>query len=296
MAAAAQETPAELENRARLTMMAIAWWRPTLALETANTYWRDVHGVLDARLPGLWGYKQLHCDPVPVQPFPAIPGVEQAWAGDDSPEAVATLLFLDEEALRICGESELALLARQDNLELVERNIHYLVADAACTWVDRTGDAAPQGPALQPTYVVFVRRRPDVAEDDFHAATRVLAERWSADPGVLRLRLQALGRPEGQHPLGPEHLHDALIELVVADEAVCGRLVDAESAALLGRVACALNTVQAREVYAILVGGRPTQVGLRGWAPVQAIRAMGARIQEDERLLELLYGPVVHGA
>lgn len=277
-------------------MMAIAWWQPALPLETANTYWRDVHGVLDARLPGLWAYKQLHCDPVPARPFPPIPGVEQAWADGDSPEAVALLLFLDEEALRTCAESELAVLARQDNLELVERNIHYLVADAARTYVDRTGDAAPQGPVQHPTYAVFLRRRSEVAVHDFRAATGTLAERWSADPGVLRLRLQALGRPEGQHPLGPEHLHDALVELVVADEAVCARLVDTAASTLIGRVASVLNTVQAREVYAILVGGKPTQVGLRGWAPVQAIRAMGARIQEDERLLELMYGPVVHGA
>jgi hypothetical protein len=53
--------------------------------------------------------------------------------------------------------------------------------------------------------------------------------------------------------------------------------------------------VQAREVWAIVVAGRPTHAGLRGAGPVRAINALGAHAQGDERLLELLYGPAVHG-
>ncbi len=48
--------------------------------------------------------------------------------------------------------------------------------------------------------------------------------------------------------------------------------------------------------YTLVVDGRPTDVGLRGYPAVEVIEQAGARNQHDIGPLEAMYGDIVRGA
>ena len=83
--------------------------RPDMDRDEFRRYWRDVHGPLAARMPGLRKYVQNHA--VPDSPYgdPPCDGIAELWfespeamqAGFASPEGVATTAdipnFLDTD-------------------------------------------------------------------------------------------------------------------------------------------------------------------------------------------------------
>jgi hypothetical protein len=52
------------ENAAPYAATAFGWWRPDVPPELSYRYWRDVHGPLAARIPGLFQYRQRHLGPI----------------------------------------------------------------------------------------------------------------------------------------------------------------------------------------------------------------------------------------
>jgi uncharacterized protein (TIGR02118 family) len=76
--------------------------RPDLSWDDFSRYFRDVHGPLARRLPGLRHYQQHH--------------IRSAFFGGEAPcDAIAELWFDDEAALRAAFESEAGQAALADN-------------------------------------------------------------------------------------------------------------------------------------------------------------------------------------
>lgn len=280
------------ENRARISLIGVAWWRDDLPHEVLNRYWRDVHGVLDARLPGLYWYRQYQVDAARSDLFAPIEGITYAWTQAEQANAIASMAFLDQAARELPRTSPLWPYVESDNLVLVKRNVHYVVEDAGRTYLDRTGsDGTPQGKVASPTFGVFFRCREGVALETFHARLRSLAEKWSRLDDVLRVRLDALDNGYGQFELRNEHLHQAWIDLVVTDERVARDLLtnDGDPTEYIASV----QTLPVRELYTIVYDGRPTDVGLRGYPAVEVIEIAKAQRQKEIELLELMYdGPI----
>ena len=183
---------------------------------------------------------------------------------------------------------------------IVDRSTTYrAVGSNALTLVDSTADATPQGPPATPAYALFMRRRAD--EHDFRECVRELAGRWSEFDGVLRVRMSLFevpdmeaerkaGYPIKTHPV--EQQYQATVEIVLSERRV-GRELLARSVAV--DWAGAIRTIHAYPVaacYTSVYAGRPTLVGLRGYAAHQAIRALGADNQTQAGLLEWIYGAV----
>jgi hypothetical protein len=131
-----------------------------------------------------------------------------------------------------------------------------------------------------------------------------LAAGWAKVPGVLRVRVtmfdvpdmeaeRKAGYPVKTHPV--EQQYQAWIDLVVSEDRVVHRLplaVDQEDAS---RSVGAIHAYPVRVVYTSVYGGRPTLVGLRGFAAYEAICALNAANQRGSALLEWMYGPVAQG-
>jgi hypothetical protein len=66
---------ADLENAADLALAAFCWWRAPLPSDVCEAYWRDVHGIMFARVPGLWQYRQLRLGANRPDLWPAVPGI-----------------------------------------------------------------------------------------------------------------------------------------------------------------------------------------------------------------------------
>ena len=297
----------EVENRAGLTRVTCGWKKPQLSLDWVRCFWRDVHSPAIARRAGVYDYRHSQFDPVRSDVFNSLSGVDYTCPAIEQLMWVSDVRYRDADALAAFarspdGEAKALLLA---DIELiVDRSTTYKSVGANTrTLLDTTGIAAPQGPVMSPSFAVFFRQRSSEAE--FRSCLRALAMRWATTPGVLRVRLtlfdvpdmeaeRKAGYPLKTHPV--EQQYQAWIDLVVQTEPVAKRLLGGAQSDHEAQHLKAVHAYPVRVVYTSVYGGRPTLVGLRGYAAYEAITALGAENHRQAPLLEWMYGPVTQGS
>jgi uncharacterized protein (TIGR02118 family) len=152
--------------------------RPDLGLEAFQRYWRERHGPLVARLPGLRRYVQSHTRPSGYRRGePAYDGIAELWTDDVA-------------ALRALAASPEYAAVRADEANFIDpasmmvlRTVEHVVKD---------GPPPPGGVKS----VEFVRRRPDLAVADFQRYWREVHGPLAARIPVLRRYVQSHVTPE----------------------------------------------------------------------------------------------------
>lgn len=298
-----------IENRAAIARTTCGWPKAGLDREAVRRYWRDVHSPAISRRAGVYQYRHSPFDPVDASVFDAVADIETSCPADQQIQWQSDVVYLDEagmgEFMRSPADPEVVALLLGDIEMIVDKSTTYKAFDDNLhTYVDRTGDPAPLGPAPSPRYGVFFRHRAGVGEAEFRSVLRTLAPAWAEAAGVARVRMNLFdvpdmeaerkaGYPVKTHPV--ELQYQAWIDLVVDDEAAARPLLKAAGAGLAG-VAGAVHAYPAPAIYTFVFGGRPTLAGIRGYAAHDAIEAFGAVHQKDPRLLEWMYGSVIYGS
>lgn len=299
---AMSQSRVDLENRAQICRITCGWKLSALPLDAVRRYWRDVHSPAIARRPGIWEYRHFQYDAVrPVlspianvsQDCPV--GEQLMWLsdvryGDDAALAEFSAQPDDQVRRQLLGDIDL----------IVDQSTTYkAIGDQAITLVDRSAMVPPQGPPPVPTYSIFLRMR-GADDAQFRNAAKVIATRWAAVAGVVRLRLslleapdpvaeRAAGYPIKTHP--PERQYQAWIDLAVADDAVLAQLP-------LHGVADAIAAIHAYPVaanYTSNYAGKPTFVGLRGYPAWDALTEIGGYNQAQGEIMQWMFGPVAAG-
>ncbi|PDP86445.1 ethyl tert-butyl ether degradation protein EthD [Glycomyces fuscus] len=298
---------ADLENAAERALTAFCWWRTDLPQEVCEAYWRDVHGIMFARAPGLWQCRQLRLAANRPDLWPRVGGISFDAPDEAQPQGLPHGLFLSGTDLAAFSADPLAreTIPRDARNFLGRIGAQLSPPGGGRTLVDRVNDPAMQGPPPVPTFVLcFVPGGGVVSDEAFH---RYLAEHvarpWSEHPDVMRLRVEplppyersAMGSPGVERRWPTDETYLGWIELAVRTEGVVGDLLSGVAIDELAEQVGAVHTYPVREVYTIISAGRPTEVGLRGYPAVQTIMAAGADGQRDEAVLELLFGDAVHG-
>ncbi|WP_207757672.1 ethyl tert-butyl ether degradation protein EthD [Nonomuraea cypriaca] len=298
---------AGLENAAELALTAFCWWRADIPHDVCEAYWRDVHGIMFARVPGLWQYRQLRLAANRPDLWPEVQGISFDAADVAQPQGMPHGLFLSEADLVAFGSNPIAR-------ESIPNDAHNFIGRIGAqlsppgggrTLVDRINDPAMQGPPPVPTFVLcFVPRARAASAEAFHRyLSEHVARPWSRHPGVMRLRVEplppydrsAMASPGVAHQWPNDETYLGWLELAVRDEGVVGDLLAGAAADELAEQVKAVHTYPVREVYTIISAGRPTEVGLRGYPAVQTIIAAGAGDQRGEAVLNLLFGDAVLG-
>lgn len=298
---------ADLENAAELALTAFCWWRADIPQEVCETYWRDVHGIMFARAPGLWQCRQLRLAANRPDLWPKVQGVSFDVPDAAQPQGVGHGLFLSEADLAAFAGDPLAR-------ETIPGDAHNFIGRIGAqlsppgggrTLVDRVDDPAMQGPPPVPTFVLcFVPGSGAASAEAFHRyLTEHVAHPWSGHPDVMRLRVEplppyersAMGSPGVAYQWPSEETYLGWMELAVRSEGVVGDLLEGVAADGLAEQVGAVHAYPVREVYTIVSAGRPTEVGLRGYPAVRTIIAAGVEDQRDEAVLELLFGDAVYG-
>lgn len=293
----------DVENRAGLARITCGWKKPELPLEWVRRYWRDVHSPAITRRAGIYDYRHYQYDQVDSSLFGAVGGVELECPSGGQLMWNSDVRYLDEAGLAAFDatpppEVKPHLLGDIDLI--VDRSTTYrAVGSNALTLVDRTDEATPQGPPATPAYALFMRGRAD--EASFRECVRELAGRWSEVDGVLRVRMSLFevpdmeaerkaGYPIKTHPV--EQQYQCTVEIVLSEREVgrelLGDRVEVDWAGSIGTI----HAYPVAACYTSVYAGRPTLVGLRGYAAHQAIRALGADDQTEAGLLEWMYGSV----
>lgn len=298
---------AGLENAAELALTSFCWWRADLPQDVCEAYWRDVHGIMFSRVPGLWQYRQLRLGANRPDLWPAVQGVSFDAPAVAQPQGMPHGLFLTEADLVAFGNNPLPKEAIPNNAHNFIGRIGALLSppNKGRTLIDRLNDPAIQGPPPLPTFVLCFVPRPGAAStEEFHRyLTDHIAHPWSEHPDVRRLRVEplppyeqsAMSSPGVAHQWPNDETYLGWIELAVRNEGVLGKLLTSSIADELAEQVMAVHTYPIREVYTIISAGRPTEVGLRGYPAVQTITAAGAHNQRSEAVLNLLFGDAVRG-
>ena len=296
----------EIENKAGLARVTCGWKRPELSLEDVRPYWRDAHSPAIARRAGIYEYRHYPLDPPLADLFGQLSGIETHCDNSARLMWLSDVRYADQAGIDAFGATpDTAVKANilADIEMIVDKSTTYLViGENGHTLIDRTDDPAPAGPAISPVFEVFFRQRGEEAA--FRDVMRTLATNWAASPGVRRVRLNLFevpdmeaerraGYPVKTHPV--EQQYQAWIDLVLDSTEVAKSLFGEEAGVDHGAHISTVHAYPAPAVYTFNYSGRPTLIGLRGYAALAAIRSLGAEHQKSPNLLQWMYGPFADG-
>ena len=293
---------ADRDSTIRINSYTTVLRRPGVPHELFAHYWRDVHGPLCARLPGLGWYVQHHfdreqdghlwpvLDDVPPLPSYVLDGmVEIGFAGTDEQtrfKDASPILFSDEQ-------------------NMFEETVAYDLPRGSHTLIDHLSDPAPNGPDDLDRIHVHLSARTDAAAFQTYVAGE-LAPALAAHPSVLKLRLHLPEphdnaepnppAPDVDHAVPPPRKTVALLELAFPDPLVRRAFYASEAFTRLQaglRKHCRNATAfGVSGVYTYIRDGVLTTAGLRGSRAAELIRRLGANNQltPDVRSLMEFHG------
>ncbi|SFN71313.1 hypothetical protein [Sphingomonas sp. OK281] len=273
--------------------------RPRVPHDLFATYWRDVHGPLCSRIPGLGWYVQHHLDrEQDAHLWPAIEGITPFT--DYELDGGVEIGFASKADQDIFNAASHILFADEQNM--FAATVAYALPDGSRTLVDRLPDPVPNGDdGVDRLHVHF-----GAAGDDAGAFGRFMTEfatMLAADPAVLRLRLHLPERYDNADPAPPapnvDHLvpsERALIAVIdIAFATPLTRRAFLESDAFLqtkneqAEHIAHVSAFAVSGVYTYVRYGELTTAGLRGSRQAQLIERLGAnnQIADDVRTLML---------
>ncbi|MGY4929126.1 EthD domain-containing protein [Streptomyces sp. 900105755] len=267
---------------------------PGLPQELFQSYWRDVHGPLCSRLPGLGYYVQYHFSREGgANLWPRVAkahdidvvldgAVELGFANQDDEQkfvAASTILFGDE-------------------FNLFEHDNAYSLPNGSRTLIDTLPDPIPNGPSDLHRLHLHISGG---SESGFHEWAQDWAKRLATLPEVRRLRLHqpepydnsqpAPPSPGVNHVLSDDRLDVSILDIAF-DSPLTARSCFAtdEFSAIQDEQAehvRAIKILPVSGVYTYVRDGVPTTAGLRGSNTALLIQAVGARNQTQDEVTRL---------
>jgi hypothetical protein len=277
--------------------------RTGLSKENFYLYWKDVHGPICARLPGLWQYKQFHLarDSGGVWPAPA--GVSRSTPDDEQIDGIAELSFRSTVDRQAWVDAGAPLMLDEQNC--FDETIGYLVTEhRARTYVDRIPQKAPNGPVGVARYHVLLKRAERATSDELRGYLTEFAETVARDERVLKFRLHLLDDYTKPAPPAPNVFHNpsnerqihAAFEIAFASrlelaEFLAGPRYGAASEGM-GRYVRQLSLFAENEAYSLVEEGAPTLMGVRSPSVARTIVAAGAVSNLSDDVMRLMLGAV----
>lgn len=226
--------------------------RPDISRSLFTRYWRDVHGVMAARIPGFDCYTQNHVTPLDAasEPF----------------EGIAIVTYRSEEDRAGLIHSEVTQHIHRDEQNVFRRALLYNLAEGASRRI--CGHADAEGQAM----FIVAESGADVDAD---------LARLGDSPLYLAAYDLSGGDPAGwNHTDASGRVFTTLLHGIWPDRdgaIAAAKLIDA-SAYLLD------------ERHVMVEHGKPTPVGLRGLDAVKTIEEAGADNQLSEAVVKAVYG------
>lgn len=235
-----------------VTTVALIERRPDISRSLFTRYWRDVHGVMAARIPGFDCYTQHHVTPLDpaAEPF----------------EGIAIVTYCTEEDRAGLIHSEVTQHIHRDEQNVFRRALLYNLGEGASQTIVGNDGAAGQAMFL-------------VAETgaDVGAIVASLGEA----PLYLAVHDLTGGDPSGWNQTDTSgRVFGSLVHGVWPDRASA-----VTAAEKLPAAAYLLD-----EQHVMVAGGKPTPVGLRGLDAVRTIEEAGADNQLSDAVVRAVYG------
>lgn len=272
--------------------------RPQVPHKVFATYWRDVHGPLCSRIPGLAWYVQYHLDrEQDAHLWPAQEGIEPFC--DYVLDGGVEIGFANATDQAVFDEASSILFSDEQNM--FAATVAYALPQGSRTLVDRIADPSPNGnDAYDRMHVHFGPGAKDPGA--FAAFMGTLAETLAADPALLRVRLHlpeaydnadpAPPAPDVAHTVPPERERLAVLDLTFATPLARRRFFASDGFLRtvggqkqhIGRV----TPFAVSGMYTYVRDKELTLAGLRGSRAAQLIERLGAVNQTTDSVRQLL--------
>lgn len=253
----------------KLTTIALLERKQTISRDLFSRYWRDVHGVMAARIPGFESYTQHHVTPLTsvgsstVEPFEGI--------------AVVTFARLGDRDGLI--NSEITKHIHRDEQNVFRRALLYnLEADATTHLGDADRDR------LKSYFLVL----PEGMEGG------TIAENlFSRGAAMVALHDLSQANPAGWNDTdveegGASRIFGTVIQCWWGDADGALPILSETVLNNGGRIACYRTDAR----FPMVEHGRPTQIGLRGLDAVRTIDEANAANQREKEVLRAIYGDI----
>jgi len=272
--------------------------RPRVPHELFATYWRDVHGPLCSRIPGLGWYVQHHLDrEQDAHLWPVIDGIGPFT--DYELDGGVEIGFQSAEDQALFNEASSILFGDEQNM--FAATVAYALPTGSTTLLDRVTDPVPNADdGFDRIHVHFGAMHDDVGA--FTTYIRTFAEGLACSEDVVKVRLHlpdvydnanpAPPAPNVDHSVPEECRHLAILELAFASPLERRTFYASDLFATLGQgmgahVAYA-SAFAVSGVYTYVRDGQLTLAGLRGSRPAQLIEQLGAVNQVESDVCHLM--------
>ncbi|WP_027174166.1 hypothetical protein [Methylobacterium sp. 10] len=273
--------------------------RPRVPHELFATYWRDVHGPLCARIPGLGWYVQRHLDRAQdAHLWPRVEGIGPF--ADYELDGGVEIGFRSASDQAAFTEACPILFADEQNM--FAATVAYALPHGSTTLVDRVAEPSPNGDdGLDRIEIHFGASHGDAAA--FGERITGLARSLAAEAAVLKVRFHlpepydnakpAPPAPNVDHAVPSERRLIAVLELAFGSplerRTVYASDAFAVATAGLNEHVAHASAFAVSGVYTYVRDGTLTLAGLRGSRPAQLIERIGAVNQVGEDVRHLLH-------
>ena len=244
-----------------------------VALQDFYDYWLNAHVTLPPRFPGIssvWLHKTSLADSL----WPAVDGVSMRPDEEDTFDGVPEATFPTMDDLQAFIKA--SRVQMEDGINFLSQEIGYAGLGPNSTTVRDTTDPAPDGTDTHVRHLVFLRKRPEVSVADFRSwVDDALVPALAASDEVLKLRRHlfeeldiTLDHPGVTMTKPMERQYQAMVEVVVGDEAAFARFVEsAEYAAAAAELAkcAAVHPARVQRCITTKHDGRITLAGCVAW-------------------------------
>ncbi len=259
--------------------------------ELFHAYWRDVHGPLCARLPGLGSYLQHHLARDHTAELWRLPeGVERITTPLDGIVEIGHLSDADQATF-----TEASALLFGDERNFIGHDIAWKLPRGSRTVLDRQADATPNG--RDPLHRLHLHLHARTGGEPFRAWADGFADALAAHDAADKVRLHLPEPYDNADPQPPapdvDHVLEgdggdvALLEVAFGSARIAREVL--ESAPVDALIAGSAEHVRAQATYLVrdvihyVRDGELTTAGLRGAGPAALVEALGAanQVQED---------------
>lgn len=300
MNSTAQRQPAATEatpiDERQVTTLALLIRRNGISPALFSRYWRDVHGVLAARIPGFESYVQYHLDTGRDDVLPRQIHLANRVRAAARFDGLAEVTFRDADKRLGLASSDVSAMIQQDEQNVFRTSLLHNLAEGA----SRTVFAQPvQVPGT--SVFIFLGGLPGCTRDSVVAALdALLLPALSEVEALQKVRAHVLlaGEQQSWQTEGVDNRQnadtafDAVVQLdfigIASREIVRDALAGVP--AVLYQVLPRIQVYRARGCHVMVQDGRPTELGLRGLDAQRTIAAAGAVNQRSDAVLRCVYG------
>lgn len=273
--------------------------KPEISNADFYAYWRDIHGVLAARIPGFWTYRQSHLG----SEVHSLRHLPESRTGFQNIHGFADVSFCSAEDIQGLAGSAVAELIKHDEQNLFAGSYLYSAHPGDSLTLKTQQQRVQEGktaPDIRSRFLMLLASNASLEEFKQAVMDSLDFLQHSCDQ-LWRLRVNFFQPYDANAWPAPNVNHNPDIVMNASVELLLGKETEAVSclhqhrdhlAAVSPELASTLwqKVYRIESQYDMVVGGRPSLIGLRGLPAVELIERIGAENQSSRELLQVVYG------